>query len=74
VSSLNGSGAPLPVMRWRRGDRVRVPTGQGAVVEGWKDGRLLVLFGAMDRKPFRAWVDEETVMFVRHHEERDGPL
>jgi hypothetical protein len=53
---------------------VIVESGQCAVVEGWKFGRLLLLFGVANNVAFRDWVDMSTVMFWRHWVAADGPL
>jgi hypothetical protein len=44
---------------WHRGDRLIVrETGQGGVVEGWKDDKLLVFWGSMNGQDYRSWVRE----------------
>lgn len=49
----NGNG-------WHRGDRVlHRPSGQRGIVEGWKDGKLLIYWGAMNGQEYRDWKEDE---------------
>lgn len=42
-------------MSFHRGDRVTTDRGRG-IVEGWKDGSVLVYFGADRQREVRHWV------------------
>lgn len=49
-------------MSWHRGDRiVSKRTGQHGVVEGWKDGSVLVWWGTANQRPERSWELAEEV-------------
>ena len=49
----NGNG-------WHRGDRVlHRPTGQRGIVEGWKEGKLLIYWGTNNQTEARDWKDDD---------------
>lgn len=59
--------------RWHRGDRVvALPTGQRAVVDGWKGNRVLLHFGTIDRREVRVWFDDVEVVPAPETQGRNG--
>lgn len=50
----------------RRGDRVVTTTGVHGIVEGRKDGQVLVLLGVLDRREIREWFTYDTLIFEYH--------
>lgn len=67
LMTTNGSNGSNPAPLFLRGDRVLcVSNGQTAIVEGHKDGNVLLLWGVSNTQPERSWRPASDLR-LQHH-------